>query len=200
MSGAIDAAGEARRIETGHGQFEPGSEVNTERPTFESVQPFQKGQHINTRKHIPLLQKPIEEMPRRALQTILVVSFLLLAGCTSSAPAATTTTSPEPAAAQTATTTATTTTQTTTQYPDPYGMQYVSVDEISPSNCSNDETTCATFENLTSDQQAVFRRAHNQSTVEFHPDETNPFDWNNASRPDFVNYEGEWYFVRVAIR
>ncbi|WP_396611840.1 hypothetical protein ACH9L7_00710 [Haloferax sp. S1W] len=143
-------------------------------------------------------------MSRIALQAVIVAGLILLAGCVSAgpptaAPPASSTAQPTTTPATSTPTTATTTTATsTTGYS--HGTQFVSVSKSGPGNCSSETTNCATFENLTADQQQVFRNLLNASQIVVGPDETNPFDYQNESRPEFVNYEGTWYFVRVAIK
>ena len=82
-----------------------------------------------------------------------------------------------------------------------HGTQFVSVERYEHRTIGTtwppDERS--TFENLTDAQQDVFLRAIEDGQQRFRPDETNPFDWNDGSRPRVVNYEGEWYHVRVAI-
>ncbi|UVE50543.1 hypothetical protein KU306_01145 [Haloferax larsenii] len=142
-------------------------------------------------------------MPRIALQAVLVVCVVVLAGCATTSPAgtpsATTTTPGTPTTAGTTTATATPTpTSATSGYA--HGTQFVSISQNDPGNCSSEAVNCRTFENLTADQQQTFQRVRNQGQLTFRPNETNPFDYYDEGRPEFVNHDGTWYFVRVAVR
>nr|WP_049918753.1 hypothetical protein [Haloferax larsenii] len=145
-------------------------------------------------------------MPRIALQAVLVVSLVLLAGCATTSPAGTP--SATTASSGTTTTTATSETTTTTATPTPtsgtsgyaHGTQFVSISQNDPGNCSSEAVNCRTFENLTADQQQTFQRVRSRGQLTFRPNETNPFDYYDESRPEFVNHDGTWYFVRVAVR
>ena len=75
-----------------------------------------------------------------------------------------------------------------------YGTQLVSVVEYDGRNASG-----TAFGNLTEAQRRVFLRVVEGGQVRFGPDETTPFDYHDDDRPEFVKYEGNWYFVRVAI-
>ncbi|CQR51229.1 hypothetical protein BN996_02636 [Haloferax massiliensis] len=81
-----------------------------------------------------------------------------------------------------------------------YGTEFVSVSKLE--NGSRAETwpdnKTARFENLSEPRKEVFRDALD-GRVTFGPDEENPFAFSDSDRPELVRYEGEWYFVRVAI-
>ncbi|ELZ82580.1 hypothetical protein C453_15883 [Haloferax elongans ATCC BAA-1513] len=159
-------------------------------------------------------------MPRIALQAVLVVSLVLLAGCATTTPTAppaatsaaehSTAAPPESTSAATTSTSGTTTTTATSTTATPtstsatsgygHGTQFVSISQNDPGNCSSEAVTCRTFENLTADQRQTFQRVRDHGQLTFRPNETNPFDYYDESRPEFVNHEGTWYFVRVAVR
>lgn len=86
----------------------------------------------------------------------------------------------------------------TTQQP-PYGTQYVSRQAVALETATNaPPAKRPRFENLSDNHQRVFREALEKGQVKFGPDEDHPFDYNN-SRVEYVRYEDQWYYVRVAI-
>lgn len=129
--------------------------------------------------------------------------FLLVAGCLGGPVGSTESSGGEPTAA-----TATTTDSPKSESKPPasadqpaHGTQFVSVEQYE--NHSTGATwppeERSTFENLTDARRKAFLRALEDGQQRYGPDESNPFDYHDDERPRVVNYEGDWYFVRVAI-
>ncbi|WP_424007761.1 hypothetical protein [Haloferax denitrificans] len=130
----------------------------------------------------------------------LVACVLLAAGCVGTPAPTGTTTTATTAAETTQTTTATAATTTTATDSPTYGTEFVSVSKLENQSRADEwpDNKTARFENLSEPRKEVFRDALD-GRVTFGPDEENPFAFNDSDRPELVRYEGEWYFVRVAV-
>lgn len=147
-------------------------------------------------------------MVRQHALPVVLVAVVLFAGCfggggpaisdeTTEPP---TTTTPQP---ETTTTQTTTTEQrrprVTREYP--YGTEFLSVDRLGNQSRGNtSKEGFVAFGNLTDREQAVFEQAL-EADITFRPDDgkINPFGFNDRERPEYVRYEGTWYYVQVAI-
>jgi hypothetical protein len=147
---------------------------------------------------------------RRAFPALVAVALVLAAGClgggtgpgdadTTDAPATTTAEADQLTPTEPPTTTSDRQ-RTTKQFP--YGTEFVSVDPLanqSRGNVSKDGYVA--FGTLTEREQTVFLQALEDGDQTFYPDgdRVNPFGFNDDDRPQFVRYEGTWYYVRVAV-
>lgn len=146
---------------------------------------------------------------RRSLPVVAVLVLTLTAGCLGGGTAPATDTPDGPPSTDTATDTPTatpppTTTserrRTTMEYP--YGTEFVSVDPLDDQRRGNvSKQGFVAFGNLSEREQTVFLRALETGDRTFRPDSgrVNPFGFNDDDRPQFVRYEGTWYYVQVAI-
>ncbi|MFC7201944.1 hypothetical protein ACFQJC_00300 [Haloferax namakaokahaiae] len=138
---------------------------------------------------------------RTALVSLLVTAMVLLSGC-SGAPSE----APAMTSAQLTTTTATTASETTalaTSPPTPtttgepqHGDNLLYTTEVNASSAmAADASKRADFTELTAAQQALFNQTYNCSCYVVQEE----FRFNDDDRIEYVNYEGRWYFLRVAI-
>lgn len=136
---------------------------------------------------------------RTALVVVLILGLVALSGCiaapneVSTSTATRTTTSAIPKATET-TTVAPTTTQTTEE--PQYGDNLLYTSEVNASSAmAADTNKRANFSELNAAQQALFNQTYNCSCYVVQEE----FTFNDDSRIEYVNYEGQWYFLRVAI-
>ncbi|MFB6154446.1 MAG: hypothetical protein ABEJ22_01025 [Haloferacaceae archaeon] len=127
---------------------------------------------------------------RLSLLSLLVVSGVTLAGCTGARGGAA-------ASATTPTTERTTTTPTETTSDEPQkGDNLLSLSEVGDETAMDaDAGERANFSALDSTQRDAFLRAYNCSCTV--AQET--FRYNDHGRIEYVRYEGQWYYLRVAI-
>jgi len=141
----------------------------------------------------------------RTATVLICAAALLLAGCAGapaggSAPGANTTetttaaTDTSPKTEATTTTETTSTTTTTADDPD-YGDNLLSLSAVPNSTAENvSAEEKANFTELTSAQRDVFLEARREGQVN-----QDVFRFNDEDRIEYVRYEGQWYFLRVAI-
>ena len=132
--------------------------------------------------------------------------LITLAGCSGiGTPDATT---PQQTTVSTLTpTNAPTTTQTiqqpvtTTRDTPEMGTQFVDAKQLENQSRIQEVSDAkkSAFENLSNPRQTVFLDALRNGTVTINRSESNPFSFNNQSRPEFIHYNNTWYFVRTSI-